>query len=189
MKRQVAVSIVAILTAVACSRQQWGFPRMAVRAASPDGRFLAFVRNHPTVDPPDQSLWLQATEGQATRVALVPPDALWCDRIAWSADSRRVAFVIADAIVQVYDAPTRTRAFSGFVGRRSWDTPPSYVLRDVSLSTDGRAITFRECERTWRPVEAARQNPRGSRVESSIGNCSAVPQTVEFTAVAKSSLW
>lgn len=188
-RRLTAALILGALTGYGCSREQWGFPRVPLRATSPDGRFVAFVKNHPSIDPSNQTLWIQPPAGDAIKVAAVPPDAFWCDRIVWSADSRRVAFVIADAIVQAYDVESSALVFSGFVGRRSWDTPPRYILRDVSLSADGRQITFRECERTWHKVDAARQNARGTRVESSVANCSDGSHTVAFSAVAASHLW
>jgi hypothetical protein len=172
-----------------CSRQQWGFPRVPVRAASPDGRFLAFVRNHPEIDPPNQTLWLQPAGGPAVPLAQVPPDAFTCNLIVWSLDSRRVAFVIQDAIIQVFEAETSSRVFSGFVGKRSWDVPASSVLKDVSLSPDGRRVTFRQCERSWRPADAARQNQRGTRAEVTVANCSAAPITVTFSNVAPENFW
>jgi hypothetical protein len=186
-----ALVAVSLLGAVAsgCSAEQWGFPRVPVSAVSPDGRFVAFVRNHPNLDPYDQSLWLQARGSGAVRVGRVPPDAWSCDRIVWSADSRRVAFVIAEAIVQVFDARTGARVFSGFVGRRSWDTPPRFVLRDVSLSHDGARVTFRECEKTWRRVDPARQNRRGTRVEPIVSGCADVPVAVTLESVPGRNHW
>jgi hypothetical protein len=77
---------------------------------------------------------------------------------------------------------------TGNVGRRSWDTPPRYVLRDVSLSADGASIRFVECERTWHPVEPARQNARRTRVESTISGCSA-PQRTILADVEPAALW
>ena len=182
-----AVGFAIIMTA--CSAEQWGLPRVPLRVASPDGRHVAFVRNHPNIDPSDQSLWLQLADGPAVRVGRVPPDAFWCDRIVWSADSRFVAFVVADAIVQVFDAATRERVFSGFVGRRSWDTPPKYILRDVSLGADGRSVSFRECEKTYVPIEPAQQNRRGTRVREIIGGCSDAVNTVELATVPGDRLW
>lgn len=111
-----------ILTITGCTGEQWGFPRVPVRAASPDGRFVAYVKNHPSTDPPDQTLWLQSPTG-----------------------------------------------------------------RDASLSADGSAITFLECERIYRKVAAARQNRRGTRMESSIANCADARQTVAFGAALKAA--
>jgi hypothetical protein len=138
-----------------CSGSQLGFPRVPVRAVSPDGRHVAFVRNHPSVDPPDQTLWLGDANGDAKEVA----------RLAGS----------------------KTSVFVGFVGRRSWDTPPRYVLRDVSLSADGASISFIECERTFRPVEQARQNPRGTRMTAVISGCSPARQTTVFSQVRQTA--
>ncbi len=183
----VAAAVVSAVMVLGCSGSQLGFPRVPVRAVSPDGRHVAFVRNHPSVDPPDQTLWLGDANGDAKEVARLAPDAMWSDRIVWSADSRRVAFVVADAIVHLYDAGSKTSVFVGFVGRRSWDTPPRYVLRDVTLSADGASISFIECERTFRPVEQARQNPRGTRMTAVISGCSPARQTTVFSQVRQTA--
>jgi hypothetical protein len=187
--RQVRLGLLSIFAAaaIACEAAQLGWPPVPVSAPSPDGRVLAFVRNHPNVDPPDQSLWLQASDGTANEVARLAPDADWCNLIVWSSDSRRVAFLVSDAIVYVYDRQSQERVFAGFVGRRSWDTPPRYILRDLSLSDDGSSITFRECDRTWRPAPAERQNRRGTRVEQVESGCSGA-KAVAFAEVPRSNL-
>lgn len=190
MRSEFAVFAIVLNAALAaCSAEQWGLPRVPLQVFSPDGRYVAFVKNHPNIDPYDQSLWLRPAEGSPVRLARVPPDAWWCDRIVWSADSRRVGFVVSDAIVHVYDATTRARVFSGFVGRRSWDTPPKYILRDVSLGDDGTSVSFRECERTWVPVEPALQNRRGTRVRQVINGCSGALSTVVLATVPGDKRW
>ena len=85
--------------AMACEAAQLGWPPVPLRLPSPDGRVVAFVKNHPDVDPPNQSLWLQASNRAATELARLAPDADWCNLIVWSADSRRVAFLVSDAVV------------------------------------------------------------------------------------------
>lgn len=172
--------------AMACEGAHLGWPAVAVRVPSPDGRVVALVRNHPTIDPPDQSLWLQAEDGTAAELARLAPDADWCDRIVWSADSRRAAFLVSGAIVYVYDARSGERVFAGFVGRRSWDQPPRYTLRDLALSADGTAVTFRECEHTWQRSPPERQNAQGTRVHRVDGGCSE-PRTVALEDVPASS--
>jgi hypothetical protein len=174
-------------TALACEAAQLGWPRIPVSVPSPDGRFVAFVRNHPNLDPPDQSLWLQASNGAATELTRLAPDADWCNLIVWSSDSRRVAFLVSDAIVYVYDSQSNARVFAGFVGRRSWDQPPRYTLRDLALSDDGASVTFRECEHTWQRNPPERQNARGSRVHRVDGGC-ADPKTVTLADVPAVSL-
>ena len=87
--------------AMACEAAQFGWPPVPLRVPSPDGRVVAFVKNHPDFDPPNQSLWLQTSNGAATQLTRLAPDADWCNLIVWSADSRRVAFLVSDAIVYV----------------------------------------------------------------------------------------
>jgi len=173
--------------ALACEAAQLGWPPVPVRVPSPDGRLVAFVRNHRSVDPPNQSLWLQASNGAATELTRLAPDADWCNLIVWSADSRRVAFLISDAVIHVYDGQSHAKVFSGFVGRRSWDQPPRYTLRDLALSPDGASVTFRECEHTWQRNPPERQNPRGTRVHRVDGGCSEA-KVVAFADVPMSNL-
>lgn len=172
---------VLLLFVASCSQTQLGLPRVAVQATSPDGQYAAFVRNHPSPDPPDQSLWLGRAGGSPTRLVRLSPDAQWSDEIVWSEDSRRVAFVINDAVVQVYEAEDGRRVFSGFVGRPSGDYPPRYILEQVKLSRDGRAISFIECERVYTPVPPERQNKRGTRREATILGCAETTATVALS--------
>ena len=172
--------------ALACEAAQFGLPPVPLRVPSPDGRVIAFVRNHPNADPPDQSLWLQTSNGAAAQVARLAPDAEWCNLIVWSGDSTRVAFLVSDAIVYAYDGQSQAKVFSGFVGRRSWDVPPRYTLRDLALSSDGTSVTFRECEHTWQLNPPERQNPRGTRVHRVEGGCSGM-RTVALADVPASN--
>jgi len=121
-----------------------------VRAASPDGRFLAFVRNHPEIDPPNQTLWLQPAGGPAVPLAQVPPDAFTCNLIVWSLDSRRVAFVIQDAIIQVFEAETSTTAAKGTYPHPSRAPRPRRLRsRTFSLRSSGRNVAARAAESRW----------------------------------------
>ena len=173
--------------AMACEAAQLGWPPVPLRVPSPDGRLVAFVRNHSNVDPPDQSLWLQASNGRATELTRLAPDAEWCNLVVWSADSKRVAFLVSDAIVYVYDGQSQAKVFSGFVGRRSWDQPPRYTLRDLTLSSDGAGVTFRECEHTWQLNPPERQNARRTRVHRVEGGCSGM-RTVALADVPRGNL-
>ena len=187
--RRVRLGLVSVVAAaaLACEAAQLGWPPVPLRVPSPDGRVVAFVRNHPDVDPPHQSLWLQPSNGAATELTRLAPDADWCNLIVWSADSRRVAFLVSDAILYVYDGQSHAKLFSGFVGRRSRDQPPRYTLRNLALSSDGTSVTFRECEHTWRPNPPERQNARGTRVHRVDGGCSDM-RTVALDDVPASNL-
>lgn len=180
--------VLAIAVAGCTTAEQWGFPRVPVSARSPDGRHLAFVRNHPNIDPSDQSLWLQPAGRAATKLMSVPPDAWYCETILWAADSRRVAFVVSEAIVHVFEAETLNLVFSGFPGTRTWDTPPRRVLREPALTTDGSGMVFTECERAWVKAPPERQNRTGRKLEALLRGCGEAQVTVRFADVPASRL-
>jgi hypothetical protein len=130
----------------ACSRAQLGLPRVAAAAASPNGRYRAFVRNHPNVDPPAQSLWLSSDAGGGTQLRALSDDQDWCRVIAWAGDSQSVAFLVQDARLIVVDAATRrTREDRWLVAQDGY--PTSQMVTALALSHDGMSVRFKECRR------------------------------------------
>src|SRR5688572_24828583 len=151
-KRFVAASGLSVLSvaglslAGACSRAELGLPRVAASAVSPDGRHRAFVRNHASIDPPAQSLWLSSEGGGTTQVRKLSEDQDWCRVIAWAGDSQSVGFLVQDARLIVLDAVTRrTRADRWLVAQD--DYPPTQVIADLALSHDGMSVQFKACRR------------------------------------------
>lgn len=136
---------VAALTG--CSRQQLGLPRIEVRAVSPDGERSAFVKNHPSIDPPSQSLWLRKDDGEEVRVRRLGEDIAWCNTIAWSGDSSRVAFLVMDAYLILVDGGSTDVISERWLIDRLGSYPPHEMVRGLRLSADGVAATFRRCER------------------------------------------
>ena len=65
---------------------------------SPDGRYRAVVRSHPTIDGPNESLWIYEQTGDRarTRVTALGEDTQWCEEIIWEPDSSRVFFRLND---------------------------------------------------------------------------------------------
>lgn len=141
-----ALAVTGLFVVGACSRQQLGLPRVAVSAASPDGHYRAFVRDHPNIDPPAQSLWLVSGTNSAIQVRKLSEDQDWCQLIAWTGDSRSVAFLIQDARLIVVDAATRrTRVDRWLVDQDGY--PPTQVVTGLSLSQDGSSVRFKACRR------------------------------------------
>jgi hypothetical protein len=110
---------------------------------------VAYARNHPTLDGPDQSVWLRSASGSAVQLRKLGADSEWITAIVWSVDSRRIAFLTMDAVLDVYDVASRSRLASGYVLPNRGDYPPRYAVRDVSFSIDGGAVTFLPCERNY----------------------------------------
>jgi hypothetical protein len=139
--------VIATVFASACSQEQLGFPRTPVLVVSPDGRFVASVRNHPNLDPPSQSIWLGRVGGPVVQLRTLGPDSDWCNVIVWSRDSSTVSYLVQDARLITADAA------SGKVISEKWLTawkgeyPPYRIVRNLTLSADGQEAMFQDCQR------------------------------------------
>jgi hypothetical protein len=131
----------------ACTREQLGLPRVPVSVTSPDGRFVAFVRNHPNVDPPAQSIWLQSTGASAAKLKALGGDSDWCDRIVWSADSSTVSYLVQGARLITVDALTGRVLSEQWLTDWQGEYPPHRRVRDLSLSPTGNEARYRDCDR------------------------------------------
>jgi hypothetical protein len=140
-----ALSVLAVLAG--CSADQWGLPRIHLSARSPDGKYVALVRNHPNIDPPDQSLHVETTAGTNLWARRLSGDQDWCHVVAWSADSRTVAFLVQDARLLVVDAATGRLRLDRWLADQD-GYPPSHVVTDLSLSADGASARFQVCRRS-----------------------------------------
>lgn len=82
------------LLVLGCSKEQLGLPRTHLAVSSPDGRYVAIVRNHPNIDPPDQTLWIVDRSGNEWKVRQLGEDSQWCNHISWSADGSTASFLV-----------------------------------------------------------------------------------------------
>jgi hypothetical protein len=74
-------------------------------------------------------------------------DAETADQIAWTPDGGRVGFLVNGYQLRIFDA--RTGANLGAVNLIEPDgSPPSRIVRGVTFSNNGAAVTFDECPRT-----------------------------------------
>lgn len=143
------VATVLLLGVLAgCTKaNQWGLPRVAAVVVSPDGRLRAEVRNHPSIDPPKQSLWLVETEtDRRYRLARLGEDTGWCQSISWSGDSSKVAFVLQDAYLALYDAASHQRLAEVWLVENN-AYPTSREIVDLRLNSDGSQAEYRTCRR------------------------------------------
>lgn len=143
---RVGLVVVIALTA-ACSREQLGLPRTPVSVVSPDGRFVAFVRNHPNPDPPSQTIWLGPVGGTAKKVETLGPDSDWCNTIVWSADSSTVSYLVQDERLITVDAGAVRIISVKHLTAWQGEYPPYRIVRNLSLTSDGRAASFEDCKR------------------------------------------
>ncbi len=130
-----------------CSREQLGLPRIAAERVSPTGRHLAWVKNHLSLDPPAQSLWIRDLQtGEAERVLLLAEDQDWCRTIEWSVDGATVVFLVQDGRAVVYSPGDGHVVVNRWLVPRDGYPTTSYAA-DLSFSADGRALIYKECGR------------------------------------------
>src|SRR5262245_38897804 len=110
-------------------------PRTLVTSRSPDGRQTAWVWRAPSIDPPDDHLFLKTNDGPARGLMDLPPDGDWCRTITWTPDSRKVGFVVSDDRLALFDVATGTlEAFFYLAGTGCCGGPQE--SRDATLSAD-----------------------------------------------------
>lgn len=142
--RSITSGIILSSAILLLSCRELGLPRVATRASSPDGAFTAEVLNRLSIDPPSQFLALRSADGRVILRRLAE-DQDWCDTIVWSADSRRVAFLVQGIEVDVYDTSGQAILRTDLDARGGY--PPDQVVRSLAFTDDGRELGFEVCER------------------------------------------
>lgn len=137
---------VAGTLSVGCEARNWGLPRIEVEASSPSGSHVAYVRNHVSIDPPNQSLWVRdLATGERTKLRQLGEDSNWSNFVTWSSDGEAVVFLINDAWVAVYDQTGGEVALGNLV--RNFHVPTRSAVRDLRFAADGRSLEFTACHR------------------------------------------
>ena len=134
---RIAILAVLLLSGTGCDRAMFGLPRTAASAVSPNGRLTAYVRNHVSIDPPNQSLWLKGLDGRSIQLRTLGEDSQWCKQIVWSADSGTVAFLVEDlggaTLVVVNAIKGQVTDSNRLQGQR---------IGNLSLSADGSEASY-----------------------------------------------
>lgn len=136
----------AFLLTSGCTAKQLGLPRTEQAVAAPDSSAWAEVRNHPSFDPPDQSLQIRLHSGEVVRLVRLAPDQDWCNAAVWAPDGSRVAFLVQDATAYVYDLATRRLIATDLVDKGG-AYPSENIARELTFSTDGAQLSLLPCKR------------------------------------------
>lgn len=124
-----------------------GLPRVAVSARSPDGLTVAYVRNHPTIDGPSQSLWLVRSGQPERQLRRLGEDSDWCNVIVWSADSSTASYLVQDARLITVDSRSGNIVSEKWLTEWRGEYPPNRIVGNLAHSGDGCNVTFRDCPR------------------------------------------
>jgi len=116
---------------------------------SADGRYRASVRSHISVDPPQQTLWLRdMRDGSEIELGRLSGQAERVQSVHWSADSRRVAFLLDGTRLLVFEAASGRKIFDRILAGPE-PYPGNRCVRNLSFQADGNGVSFDLCHR-WK---------------------------------------
>jgi hypothetical protein len=141
----VAVAAAAVAAGFLVGKRA-GATQDVLSAAPPAAQRIAFIRKQPCSGGWCETIWLGPTRESAVQVASLAVDTEHCDEIAWAADGFRVGFVINGYQLRIFDPDTRKQINQ--VNLIDPDTTPSSrIVRGVTFSQNGAAVTFDDCPR------------------------------------------
>jgi hypothetical protein len=141
-----AVIVALALAAAYLAGKRAGAVQELLAASPSSAGGIALVRKQPCPTGWCETLWLGSTRANAIKVAELSPAAEHCDEITWAADGYRMGFVINGYQLRIFDGVSRTPINQ--VNLIDPDgTPTSRVVRGVTFSQNGAAVTFDDCPR------------------------------------------
>ena len=148
VRLKVVALVVAVVAAVAAyfAGMRAGAVQDVLSASPAEAVRVAFVRKQPCVGGWCETIWMGKTNDDAIQVASLSPGTEHCDEIAWARDGFRVGFVINGYQLRIFDPGSRTQV--GQVNLIEPDgIPSSRIVRGVTFSQNGAAVTFDDCPR------------------------------------------
>jgi len=104
-------------------------PKIVQSLPSPDGKHIAYVEESPSIDPPNQSLWVERSDKlHFMCIADLAEDVDFIKKVMWSPDSQIVVF-----LSQCYLTATRVS---------DWQTVRIYLGKEWIRSRPSRVSTF-----------------------------------------------
>ena len=114
-------------------------------AASPDGSHVAFATDRRCTTGPCETLWVGTERRSAAKVDTLEGGTVRCDEIIWTRDGSRVAFLIDGYRLQLYKADGTPAGQLSLIQPQTGDA--ARIVRGVTFSENGRAITYDDCPR------------------------------------------
>ena len=140
------LTVVAAAVAAYMAGRRSGAVQDVLSASPMHAERVAFVRKQPCTGGWCETIWLGTTKETAVQVASLAPGTEHCDEIAWAHDGFRVGFVVNGYQLRIFDPETRKQV--GQVDLIEPDaTPSSRIVRGVTFSQNGAAVTFDDCPR------------------------------------------
>jgi hypothetical protein len=140
------VAMAPAFAAVYLAGKRVGAAQELMAASPPNAQKIALVKKQPCTRGWCETLWLGNTRSDMVKVAELVPGSEHCDEIAWAADGYRVGFVVNGYQLRIFDGMARKPI--NHVNLIEPDgTPTSRIVRGVTFSQNGAAVTFDDCPR------------------------------------------
>ena len=121
-----------------------GTPARVIRASSPDRSRVAVAATRPCAPAGEcGALRIGSSEDNSTVVHAL--EGSTCEEVVWTPDGTRVGFVIDRNQLMLFDAATLKHA--GTIRLLTDEAAQSRIVRGVTFSENGRAVTFDDCPR------------------------------------------
>ena len=123
-----------------------GARRAVAIMRSPSGDAVAYVLEGRCAQGRCQSLWIGPDTKKAKMVQSLSGPTEEAGEIAWTPDSKRVAFIINGYQLRLFDAASGS-SLGAIVIIDPDGFPSSRIARGVTFSSNGAAITYDDCPR------------------------------------------
>jgi hypothetical protein len=140
------VAMAPVVAAVYLAGKRVGAVQELMAASPSNAPKIALVKKQPCATGWCETLWIGSTRSDVVKVAELTPGSEHCDEIAWASDGYRVGFVINGYQFRIFDGMTRT-AINQVNLIDPDGTPTSRIVRGVTFSQNGAAVTFDDCPR------------------------------------------
>jgi hypothetical protein len=140
------VAMAPVFAAVYLAGKRVGAVQELMAASPSNAQKIALVKKQSCKTGWCETLWLGNTRADVVKISELAAGSEHCDEIAWASDGYRVGFVINGYQLRIFDA--MARKLINQVNLIEPDgTPTSRIVRGVTFSQNGAAVTFDECPR------------------------------------------
>ena len=140
----VAIAAAAVAGGYAAGKRT-GAIQDVLTAAPAAAERIAVVRKQPCTGGWCETIWLGATRDSAVQVGSLAAGE-HCDEIAWAPDGFRVGFLVNGYQLRIFD-PDSLKQLNQVNLIDPDGTPSSRIVRGITFSQNGAAVTFDDCPR------------------------------------------
>jgi hypothetical protein len=141
-----SIAMAAALAGAYLAGKRAGAVQELMAASPANAQAIGLVRKQPCRSGWCETLWLGKSRADLVQVGELRAGSEHCDEIAWANDGYRVGFVVNGYQLRIFDGVAR-KPINQINLIDPDGTPSAHVVRGVTFSQNGAAVTFDECPR------------------------------------------